>query len=63
MLLKQEKPELFDSVEYGTLDNEMSYHNGYYIWPKVYCLAEEGKIKARIKGVSMNSMVVDENIV
>ncbi len=60
--LKTERPQLFSSSRYGTLDIEKTYNWAYYIWPKVYCLIGKDE-KARIKGVSNNSMVVDESIV
>lgn len=63
--LKQEWPKLFENKDYGTLDIEKEYQIGYYIWPKVYCLIDtiHQSTKSRIKGVSNNSMVVDEQLV
>lgn len=58
--LKTQRPLLFASKLYGTLDLEMKNIDlGIYIRPKVYYVrTQEGKEKARIKGIWKDSWIV-----
>lgn len=42
----------------------MKFDIGIYIWPKMYYLydSQKDKEKARLKGINLNSVIVDEKI-